>query len=117
MLVRPRCGTRSEDKVGVRGTEGVLKAELKRKGVAYAQLVEKLAAIRADQPNIRNKIARGNFLQCSSFRSWPRSVRKKSCWIKRRPSKIELFHCLSMRILSILFPRETFAFHFSNRKL
>tara|TARA_R110000868_G_scaffold192394_5_gene436851 strand:- start:1803 stop:2030 length:228 start_codon:yes stop_codon:yes gene_type:complete len=42
----------------------LLKAELKRKGVTYAQLVEKLAAIGVDEKevNIRNKLARGKFM-------------------------------------------------------
>ena len=51
--------------------KAMLKAELKRKGVTYAQLVEKLAAIGVvdSEPNIRNKLARGKFtavffLQC-----------------------------------------------------
>jgi hypothetical protein len=49
----------------------LLKAELKRKGVTYAGLVEKLAAIGVDEKeaNIRNKLSRGKFtaaflLQC-----------------------------------------------------
>lgn len=49
----------------------LLKAELKRKGVTYSQLVEKLAAIGVDEKevNIRNKLSRGKFtaafmLQC-----------------------------------------------------
>ncbi len=49
----------------------LLKAELKRKGVTYAQLVERLNAIGADEKevNIRNKLSRGKFtaaflLQC-----------------------------------------------------
>ncbi len=49
----------------------ILKAELKRKGVTYAQLVDKLSAIGVDEKevNIRNKLARGKFsaafmLQC-----------------------------------------------------
>lgn len=49
----------------------LLKAELKRKGVTYAQLVEKLEAIGVDEKevNIRNKLSRGKFtaaflLQC-----------------------------------------------------
>lgn len=49
----------------------LLKAELKRKGVTYAQLVEKLAAIGVDEKevNIRNKLSRRKFtaaffLQC-----------------------------------------------------
>ena len=43
--------------------KGILKAELKRKGVTYAQLVDKLAAIgvKETEPNIRNKLARGKF--------------------------------------------------------
>ena len=43
--------------------KAMLKAELKRKGVTYAQLVEKLAAIGVvdNEPNIRNKLARGKF--------------------------------------------------------
>ena len=51
--------------------KGLLKAELKRRGVSYAQLVDKLAAIGVTEtePNIRNKLARGKFtavfmLQC-----------------------------------------------------
>lgn len=41
----------------------MLKAELKRKGVTYAQLVEKLEEIGVDEKevNIRNKLARGKF--------------------------------------------------------
>jgi len=41
----------------------MLKAELKRKGVTYAQLVEKLGEIGVDEKevNIRNKLARGKF--------------------------------------------------------
>lgn len=49
----------------------LLKSELKRKGVTYAQLVEKLAGLGIDERevNIRNKLARGKFtaaflLQC-----------------------------------------------------
>lgn len=50
---------------------GLLKAELKRKGVTYAQLVERLATIGVDEKevNVRNKLSRGKFtaaflLQC-----------------------------------------------------
>jgi len=41
----------------------LLKAELKRAGMTYAQLSEKLAAmgITEAEPNIRNKLARGKF--------------------------------------------------------
>ena len=49
----------------------LLKAELKRKGVTYAQLVEKLAdiGISEKEVNVRNKLSRGKFsaaffLQC-----------------------------------------------------
>ena len=43
--------------------KGLLKSELKRRGVTYAQLVDKLAAIGVveSEPNIRNKLARGKF--------------------------------------------------------
>lgn len=43
--------------------KGLLKAELKRRGVTYAQLVERLAGIgvQETEPNIRNKLARGKF--------------------------------------------------------
>ena len=51
----------------------LLKAELKRKGVTYAQLVEKLGAIGISEKevNVRNKLSRGKFtaaflLQCLS---------------------------------------------------
>lgn len=51
--------------------KGILKAELKRKNVTYAQLVDKLAdiGVKETEPNIRNKLARGKFtavffLQC-----------------------------------------------------
>ena len=51
----------------------ILKAELKRKGVTYAQLVEKLAEIGVDEKeaNVKNKLSRGKFtaaffLQCLS---------------------------------------------------
>lgn len=41
----------------------LLKAELKRKGVTYAQLVERLAALGVDEKevNVRNKLSRGKF--------------------------------------------------------
>lgn len=46
----------------------ILKAELKRKGVTYAQLAE---LIGDKEPNVRNKLSRGKFsaayfLQCLS---------------------------------------------------
>lgn len=51
--------------------KGLLKAELKRRNVTYAELVGKLAdiGVHDTEPNIRNKISRGKFtavflLQC-----------------------------------------------------
>jgi hypothetical protein len=43
--------------------KGLLKAELKKRGVTYAALVGKLADIGVmdSEPNIRNKLARGKF--------------------------------------------------------
>lgn len=43
--------------------KGLLKAELKRKNVSYAQLVEKLAVVGVvdSEPNVRNKLSRGKF--------------------------------------------------------
>ena len=52
-------------------TKGLLKSELKRRNVSYAQLVDKLAEIGVvdSEPNVRNKLSRGKFtavflLQC-----------------------------------------------------
>jgi hypothetical protein len=51
--------------------KGLLKGELKRRNVSYAQLFERLAGIVAmdSEPNVRNKLSRGKFtavflLQC-----------------------------------------------------
>ena len=51
--------------------KGLLKSELKRRNVSYAQLVDRLADIGVvdSEPNIRNKLSRGKFtavflLQC-----------------------------------------------------
>lgn len=51
--------------------KNLLKGELKRRGVSYAQLVEKLAAMEVHETerNLANKISRGGFsaaflLQC-----------------------------------------------------
>ena len=43
--------------------KGILKAELKRRHMTYANLVEKLAelGVKETEVNIRNKIARGGF--------------------------------------------------------
>lgn len=50
---------------------GILRAEMARQGITYAQLVVKLAAIDVaeDERNLRNKVSRGKFtagflLQC-----------------------------------------------------
>jgi len=47
----------------------LLKAELKRKGVTYAQLVEKLAAVGVEEKevNVRNKLSRGKFTAAFLF--------------------------------------------------
>ena len=51
-------GEQWEDKV-----KNVLKAELKRRGIGYKELAERLSAIgvQENEPNIRNKLARGRF--------------------------------------------------------
>jgi len=43
--------------------KGLLKAELKKRGITYAQLADKLKEIGVTEtePNIRNKLARGKF--------------------------------------------------------
>jgi len=43
--------------------KGLLKGELKRRGVTYAQLVDRLTEIgvHESEPNVRNKLARGKF--------------------------------------------------------
>lgn len=66
--------TRKDNPVNVEyetKAKNLLKAELKRKGVTYAQLAEKLAAmdIHETERNLNNKISRGGFsaaflLQC-----------------------------------------------------
>lgn len=42
---------------------GLIRGEMARQGVTYAQLVEKLEAIgvREDERNLRNKVSRGKF--------------------------------------------------------
>ena len=66
--------TRKDNPVNVEyetRAKNLLKAELKRKGVTYAQLAEKLAeiGIHENERNLNNKISRGGFtaaflLQC-----------------------------------------------------
>ncbi len=43
--------------------KNILKAELKRRGIGYKELADRLAAIGVseNEPNIRNKLARGKF--------------------------------------------------------
>lgn len=55
----------------VEDVKGILKAELKRRGLTYADLVERLAeyGVVENEANLRNKISRGTFtaaffLQC-----------------------------------------------------
>ena len=52
-----------QDKEWEDRVKGLLKAQLKRKNVTYAQLVGLLADQRVmdSEPNIRNKISRGKF--------------------------------------------------------
>jgi hypothetical protein len=61
----------AQDKQWEDRVKRLLKAELTRRGITYAQLVGKLADIGVmdSEPNIRNKISRGKFtavflLQC-----------------------------------------------------
>lgn len=52
-----------QDKEWENKVKGLLKAELKRRNITYAELVGKLAdiGVRDSEPNIRNKISRGKF--------------------------------------------------------
>lgn len=54
----PKTAKDWEDQV-----KGLLKAELKRRNISYAELVGKLADIGVmdSEPNIRNKMSRGKF--------------------------------------------------------
>ena len=49
--------------IGVADVKGILKGELKRRGLTYADLVEKLAVqgVIETEANLRNKISRGAF--------------------------------------------------------
>ena len=42
---------------------GIIRGEMARQGVTYAQMVEKMAAIgvKEDERNLRNKVSRGKF--------------------------------------------------------
>ena len=52
-----------EDRDWVAHTKAMLRGEMVKRGVSYAGLVEKLAAIgiRETEANLRNKISRGGF--------------------------------------------------------
>lgn len=52
-----------QDKEWENRIKGLLKAELKRRNVTYAELVGRLAdvGVMDSEPNIRNKISRGKF--------------------------------------------------------
>ena len=52
-----------EDRDWVVHTKALLRAEMVKRGVSYAGLVEKLAAIgvKDSEANLRNKISRGGF--------------------------------------------------------
>lgn len=52
-----------QDKEWEDRVKGILKAELKRRNISYAQLVGLLAdqGVMDSEPNIRNKISRGKF--------------------------------------------------------
>ena len=54
----PKAAKDWEDQV-----KGLLKAELKRRGITYAQLVGLLAdvGVMDSEPNVRNKLSRGKF--------------------------------------------------------
>lgn len=66
--------TRKDDPVNVEfetRAKNLLKGELKRRGITYAQLAEKLAdiGVQENERNLNNKISRGGFtaafmLQC-----------------------------------------------------
>lgn len=51
------------DKEWQQKVKGILKAELKRRGLGYKELAEKLAniGIEDDERNIANKVSRGSF--------------------------------------------------------
>lgn len=60
-----------QSQIGSENAKGILKAELKRRNMTYADLVENLSAIGVTETeaNLRNKISRGTFtaaffLQC-----------------------------------------------------
>jgi hypothetical protein len=52
-----------EDRDWVAYTKGLLRAEMVKRGISYAGLVEKLATIgvKDSEANLRNKISRGGF--------------------------------------------------------
>ena len=63
----------ADEKDWAEKAKGILRAEMVRRGVNYAQLVEKLGAIGVTETeaNLRNKVSRGSFtaaflIQCFS---------------------------------------------------
>ena len=54
--------------------KGLLRAEMARRGVTYAQLAERLAAIGIEdnERNLRNKVSRGKFTAGSCCNASPR---------------------------------------------
>jgi hypothetical protein len=56
--------------------KGLLKSELKKKGVSYRQLTEKLEELGVfeNHRNIANKLARGGFSAFSSFSAYQQAV-------------------------------------------
>ena len=71
MTSAPNAEAGMVDKDWQERTKGILKAELKRKGLSYRDLAERLSAmgVPETETNIKNKISRGGFtavffLQC-----------------------------------------------------
>ena len=63
MIFIPIMEIRMADDAAVARVKNILKAELKRKGIGYRELAEKLTAsgIPETERNLANKIARGTF--------------------------------------------------------
>lgn len=63
MTSAPIMEARVVDKDWQERTKGILKAELKRKGLSYRDLAERLTAmgVPESETNIKNKISRGGF--------------------------------------------------------
>jgi hypothetical protein len=63
MMINAANAETAMDRDWVAYTKGLLRAEMVKRGVSYAQLVERLAAIgvQDSEANLRNKISRGGF--------------------------------------------------------